>query len=167
MKTELINALRKTAQDLREGTKKYNWWSASSCNCGCLARNVGNTTIEDIRQHIHAAWSDTCAITGIEMNVVVSRLIAIGMSKEDIYNLEILGDEKILTESVLSKDGFDSSLPMRKYRDKNHVIAYMDAWANILEREGQPQYPNITAELSAEANRDKVETDLILHNQKA
>jgi len=127
---ELIGAIRRTAKKLKEGAP-YQWGHMGSCNCGHLAQEITHFTKAEIHQFAmrkSGDWSEQvleyCPNSGYPMDMMITGLLTHGLTLNDLRNLEWLSDSKILNK-----------LAVRNLRrnDKEHVIAYMNAWAGILE----------------------------------
>ena len=135
MKTELIEALKKTIDDLRFDRKHYSWMNGGSCNCGVLAQNICGITELDVLQGIEwkngdtpMGWKTICSQTGMGVFNIASRLIAVGLTQKDIDNMEFLKDKEILKEAGILER-------LMRHIDKEDVIKYMEGWVRILERE--------------------------------
>lgn len=127
----LIEALRTTADRLELGAY-YQWTHQGSCNCGHLAQTITKLTKAQIHQMAlekEGNWADKindyCKTSGYPIDHVISSMIDLGMTTDDISNLEKLSCPKI-TKNI-SKD--------LNHKDKSDVILYMRTWANILEEE--------------------------------
>ncbi|MCA9653440.1 MAG: hypothetical protein H6712_11280 [Myxococcales bacterium] len=131
---ELIQALRRTAARLREGSD-YQWGHLGMCNCGQLAQTL---TGED-RHAIHAAalriggeWEDRvreyCPDSGQPIDAIIRAMLGHGLSTGDLADLEDLSDDRILRR-----------LPSgRRYLERNQrddVIEYLETWAALLEEQ--------------------------------
>lgn len=130
----LIEALRITADRLEQGAY-YQWTHQGSCNCGHLAQTITKLTKSEIHKialEKEGNWADKtidyCKTSGFPIDHVISSMIDLGMTTEDISNLEKLACPKVLKNVDLYKK------PLR-YNDKGDVILYMRTWANLLEQE--------------------------------
>lgn len=130
----LIEALRLTAERLEQGAY-YQWTHQGSCNCGHLAQTVTKLTKSEIHKMAlekEGNWADKtidyCKTSGFPIDHVIGSMVDLGMTTEDISNLEKLACSKILKHIPENKK------PL-KYSDKYHVILYMRTWADILEAE--------------------------------
>ncbi len=104
-----------------------------ACNCGFLAQVVTERSPREI--HINALrgrgdWSeqliDYCPSTRFGMDLVIGELIEFGFGREDLTNLERLSDTQILAR--LPNGGSHIM-----HNSKVDVIAYLNAWALVLE----------------------------------
>ncbi len=129
---ELINALRETADRLADGAE-YRWTHMGSCNCGHLVQ-----TLTDLpKAEIHAIalkkagdWSqqaiDYCPTSGYPMDHLIQTVLDVGLSLDDIRDLEKLSARAVLLRFPLGSRDLD-------HRDRAHVVRYMRAWADLLE----------------------------------
>ncbi|MFN8578524.1 MAG: hypothetical protein U0354_16975 [Candidatus Sericytochromatia bacterium] len=127
----LIEALRTTANRLEQGVY-YQWTHQGSCNCGHLAQTITKLTKAQIHQMAlekEGNWADKindyCKTSGYPIDHVISSMIDLGMTTDDISNLEKLSCHKITAK-----------IPKElNHKDKSDVILYMRTWADILESE--------------------------------
>jgi len=128
---ELIQALRATAARLR-GESRYQWTHMGACNCGHLAQTVTQLTPAQI--HAYATeragdWADQareyCGRTGYPIDAVFDALIALGLDASDIAALERLSDPAIRRDLP--------AVPHLDYRNREHVVLYLEAWAHRLQ----------------------------------
>lgn len=133
---ELIHALRQTAARLR-GATRYQWTHMGACNCGHLAQTVTQLTPAQI--HAYATeragdWADQarehCGSTGYPIDAIFDALMALGLDAHDIAALERL-DDPAIRRAV-------TAVPHLDYRNREHVVLYMDAWADRLEAGLEP-----------------------------
>jgi hypothetical protein len=154
MTTKLISALRETAQALEDGTFNYLWTKATHCNCGSLFCALTgkipselSLQIPELPTGMKGSWNNIignyCPIAGKPQNALLSYLLECGLTKLDIINLEYLKDQKVLDRIDFTK----FKRPKRKwyqfkerpiekkldYANKQHVVVYMRAWADLLE----------------------------------
>lgn len=130
----LVESLRLTADILEQGAY-YQWTHQGSCNCGHLAQTITKLTKSEIHKialEKEGNWADKtidyCKTSGFPIDHVISSMIDLGMTTEDISNLEKLSCPKVLKNIVQYKK------PLR-YNDKGDVILYMRTWADLLEQE--------------------------------
>lgn len=131
---EVIAALRNTATKL-EHNKQYQWGHMGLCNCGFLAQEVTNLSKVEIHTRAmqgHGDWTeqlnDYCPTSGLAMDNLISELIWFGFDADDLIHLEKLSDGKVLSQLPLEKRNL-------RYNSKKDAIAYLNAWANLLEDE--------------------------------
>ncbi len=130
---KLIHALRITASKMKKGAK-YQWGHMGQCNCGNLAQEITKMTEAEIHQHAlqtrEGDWSEQtaeyCPISNLPMDVMVTKLLEVGLTVADLQNLEKLGDRNILKH-----------IPHRhlSHNVRNDVVLYMETWANLLEEQ--------------------------------
>lgn len=129
---ELIDALRETAQRLENGAS-YAWGHHGACNCGNLLQVVTKLTKQEILQRAHTGlgeWTeladDYCGVTNAPVDLLLSKLMGLGLTNTDVHNLEYLEDKKVL---ALLPGGFR----WLRRNDRDDVIAYFRAFAQLLE----------------------------------
>jgi hypothetical protein len=131
---ELIQVLRATAERLSEGAL-YQWSHQGSCNCGHLAQTVTNLSKAEI--HAYALqkagdWGrksiDYCPDSGYPIDLIISQMMEIGLSTDDLYHLERLSAPKILKKIPRERR------PLMHNR-REDVILYLNAWVDMLEEE--------------------------------
>ena len=131
-KTEIIDALRSTADKLKNGSQ-YMWGHMGSCNCGNLAQEVTNRTKAEIHAYAmqgHGDWNeqlnDYCETSAMPIDLIIFDLLTAGFSIEDLQNLEKLSDKDILLRLPLEKRYL-------RHNVREDVIVYLQEWANMLE----------------------------------
>lgn len=130
----LIDALRVTADRLEKGAY-YQWTHQGSCNCGHLAQTITKLTksqLHKIALEKEGNWADKtidyCKTSGFPIDHVISSMVDLGLTTEDIANLEKLACPKVLKN-------IPENIKPLKYSDKSQVILYMRTWSNLLENE--------------------------------
>lgn len=130
----LIEALRITADRLEQGAY-YQWTHQGSCNCGHLAQTITKLTKSEIHKMAlekEGNWADKtidyCKTSGFPIDHIITSMVDLGLTTEDISNLEKLACNKVL------KFIPENRKPL-KYSNKDDVIIYMKTWADILESE--------------------------------
>lgn len=77
------------------------------------------------------AWEpeaiESCAVTDIPMTTVLARLTAVGLTAEDLVHLERLSDPNVRRMLGTNTREFH-------YASRENLVAYLDAWALLLER---------------------------------
>lgn len=148
----LISALRTTADAIENREVFYNWLEGEHCNCGLLVRTLldgetGSGRSLHACQHVRragaaGAWSyfslslaesdySRCPVSERTAAEMASTLNAAGLEQKDFHGLEALYDEDIRRRAGLPKrrsDHCDHNAP-------SAVVAYMRAWADMLEEE--------------------------------
>ncbi|NUP12220.1 MAG: hypothetical protein HOW73_39745 [Polyangiaceae bacterium] len=153
--TTLVLALRETADRLAQSTARYQWSHFAHCNCGHLAQTVTRLPPVVIYEAAfrrpgdwgeqaaafeapdygdrpaldEGAWepdNPRCLATGAPLDDVFAALYAIGLCADDIRHLERLSDEAVLRRLGKNTTGL-------AYGDRANVVAYLRAWADLLE----------------------------------
>jgi hypothetical protein len=129
----LIAALRTTAARLRLGAP-YRWTHLGACNCGHLAQTVTHLDADAIRRYAMeraGEWADQvlefCPTSGYPMDEIFRALFELGLSRDDVAHLE-----KLSAPEVLLRLPLELRLQI-SYRDREHVVSYMNAFADLLE----------------------------------
>lgn len=98
----LVHALTETASRLRNGAH-YAWGHHGSCNCGNLLQVVTNLSSGEIVRYAHQGvgeWTELaqefCPVTRAPLNLIISKLVEIGLTPTDIHHLEYLTDRAVL-----------------------------------------------------------------------
>lgn len=128
----LINALRETAQRLRNGAH-YAWGNHGSCNCGNLTQVVTKLSKEEILQYAHTGigeWTelaeDYCGVTDAPAGLLITKLQQVGLTPSDIHNLEYLEDKKVL-------ERLPGGFRWLQRNVREDVIVYFETYATLLE----------------------------------
>lgn len=128
----LIDALRATADRLSDGAS-YRWTHMGACNCGHLAQTLTDLTPAEI--HALALekagdWRqqviDHCPASGYTIDHVIDLMLEHGMTRRDISALERLEDPEVVR-------AVPAALRPLDHRNRTHVVAYMRAWADLLD----------------------------------
>lgn len=131
---ELIHALRTTAKRLRTEVEYY-WSHQGSCNCGHLAQTI--TSFSKVEIHRFAIerfgdWEDHaeeyCPTSGHHIDDIITAMLEIGMTRDDIGRLERLADNQVLMR-------LPAEQRVLQYNRREDVITYMEAWAEMLEEQ--------------------------------
>lgn len=129
----LIDALRATARDLQQSAH-YQWGHMGSCNCGFLTQQITRLSKAEIHHRAmqrYGDWNeqlnDYCPASGLPFDSIIDELLRAGLDIDDLKHLERLSDPLILAKIE----------PRRflAHNSKEDVIAYLLAWAAILESE--------------------------------
>lgn len=136
--TELINALRATADRLRNGAY-YAWGNHGACNCGNLVQSLTSLTKEEILRYAQSGigeWTELaeeyCKDTKAPVNLLVHKLQMAGLTPVDIHNIEYLADKTVL---ALLPGGFR----WLKRNSREDVILYFETYDNLLEEKALSQ----------------------------
>jgi hypothetical protein len=138
---KLIEYLKLTSERLESGAS-YSWGNLGKCNCGHLIQTITKKNPDEIHRialNETGEWTelanDYCENSGLEMNSLIESLLNAGLSRDDIKHLEHLDDKKILSR-------IDHEEKFLNRNQKEHVILYLNEWANLLEEELKPKYMN-------------------------
>lgn len=129
---ELVTALRTTVLRLAAGSS-YQWGHLGQCNCGHLAQTVCRLPPSEIHAFAlerEGDWEQLanayCPTSGHAIDDVITELVKLGLTTDDIGRLEKLDDPAIL-----------AALPGgHRYlarNDRADLIAYLTTWADLLE----------------------------------
>ncbi|MEO5591137.1 MAG: hypothetical protein ABIR15_19635 [Chitinophagaceae bacterium] len=129
---ELVEALRETARRLKNGAH-YAWGHHGACNCGHLLQVITRLNEAEILAHAHTGigeWTEiaaeSCAVTGVPVSLLLSKLEEAGLTPADIHNIEYLDNKEVLQYLA---GGFR----WLKRNIRQDVIDYFEAFANLLE----------------------------------
>jgi hypothetical protein len=132
--TILINALRETAQRLRDGAV-YAWGNHGACNCGNLLQVITPLSRQEILSYAHTGigeWTeladDYCGVTNAPVDLLVSKLIEAGLSTKDIHDLEYLENREVLEK-------LPGGFRWLKKNNREDVITYFETYAELLEEQ--------------------------------
>ena len=129
----LAEALRVTARRLAQGDR-YRWTHMGACNCGHLAQTVTFNTpaaLHEFALERAGDWAEQtreyCPTSGYPLDYVISALLDLGATLQELRDLERLRDEKVLRR-----------IPAERRREMDHrsradVILYMETWAELIE----------------------------------
>jgi len=147
----LINALRDTAVKLREGAT-YAWGNHGACNCGNLLQVVTPLSRQEIMSYAQTGigeWTelaaDYCGVTDAPVDLLLSKLMEVGLTPSDIHNLEYLDNREVL-------DNLPGGFRWLKRNERNDVIVYFETFADMLEAK------LIASELMMEAENSMIVT---------
>ncbi len=140
---ELIQALRVTAERLSRGAA-YKWSHFGQCNCGNLAQTVTRLTPEQVYEaaFVRAGdWAEQarefCPTSGYPIDFVLQRLFELGLTPDDVHHLERLSEDRVLRRLGVSA---------LAHNQRANVVAYLRAWADLLEEALPPAAWPLAAE---------------------
>jgi hypothetical protein len=129
----LISALREAANQLEKADTPYIWGHHAHCNCGHLLRLLTGKKTEAIHRlaiERPGTWSEIaagyCPDSGLEIDLMISKLKDYGLDHTDFQHLEFLSDKAVLQ---FLPGGFR----WLKRNQKADVVAYFLAFAKKLE----------------------------------
>ncbi len=129
---KMITALGETALRLENGAV-YDWSHQGNCNCGHLVQTVTKLCKAEI--HARALekagdWGekviDYCPSSNYPIDHIITTMLAMGFSRDDLYRLERLSSPDIL-------DRIPNERKPLKHNRREDVILYMNTWAYLLE----------------------------------
>ena len=130
----LIDALRQTSNRLLDDQVEYQWGHMGQCNAGHLIQTLTGLSSFEIVESIDFQldeWSehaiDYCSNTGCKVDDIFLTIEKHGMTHEDIVKLENLSDRKVL-------NNLDGGFRHLERNNRNHVIDYMNSFADLLEK---------------------------------
>ena len=134
-----IETLYAALEALKNNKIEYLWKEQPSCNCGIIAqcvsilpREIDGLQTALIGKTDLFTWSNYiefhCTSTGEPLHYIFEKLFEIGLTKEDICDLEYLRNKDILKRANID---IYSQYPY--YEDKTNLIKYIAAWIAILE----------------------------------
>ena len=127
----LIDALRETAEKLRNGAH-YAWGHHGSCNCGNLVQVITKLTSGEIVRFAHQGigeWTELaqefCPVTKAPLDLIISKLVEIGLTPTDIHHLEYLTDRAVL-------EHLPGGFRWLQRNVKEDAILYFETFADML-----------------------------------
>ncbi|MCC5612808.1 hypothetical protein LC612_40515 [Nostoc sp. CHAB 5834] len=131
---ELIEALRRTALKLKNGAP-YQWGHMGGCNCGNLAQELTKLNRDQIHRYAmqrYGDWNeqvdDYCSTSQMPIDLIINEMLNAGLMVEDLKHLEKLDDRQVLAR-------FPLEARYLKHNVRDDVVAYMNAWADLLEEQ--------------------------------
>lgn len=131
---ELVQALRVTAKRLRTEVEYY-WSHQGSCNCGHLAQTITQFSKVEIHRFAierYGDWEDHaedyCPTSGHHIDSIITTMLEMGMTREDIGRLERLSDNAVLMRLAPERRAL-------QYNRREDVVLYMETWADLLEEQ--------------------------------
>jgi hypothetical protein len=132
IRPEIIQTLRNAAQKINQ-SPSYQWGHMGLCNCGFLAQEITSLTKEEIHRRAmqrHGDWTeqlnDYCPASGLPMDDLITELIDLGFTRQELQHLEKLSDNEVLKGIPFSERNL-------KHNVKEDVVRYLHTWANGLE----------------------------------
>jgi hypothetical protein len=130
--TILVDALRETANRLKNGAT-YAWGNHGACNCGNLLQVINPLSRQDIMGFAQTGigeWTELsaefCETSNAPVDLLVSKLQAIGLTPSDIHNLEYLDNREVL-------EHLPGGFRWMKKNVREDVILYFETFADLLE----------------------------------
>ncbi|HEY4182984.1 MAG TPA: hypothetical protein VGM90_39440 [Kofleriaceae bacterium] len=129
----LVQALRTTIVRLDAGSV-YQWGHHGQCNCGHLAQTVCRLPAAKIHAFAlerdgdwEALCNAYCPTSGLPIDDVITELVALGLTTDDLAHLERLDDPAVLA-------ALHGGHRWLRRNDRADLVAYLSAWASLLER---------------------------------
>lgn len=130
---QLIAALKETATRLRNGSH-YAWGHHGACNCGNLVQVITNFTEGEIVRYAHQGigeWTELayefCPVTHAPIDLIIAKLVAIGLTPTDIHHVEYLSDKEVLKH-------LPAGFRWLQRNNRQDAIAYFEAFALLMEK---------------------------------
>jgi hypothetical protein len=179
----LIGALRETAARLERADTVYRWSQLAHCNCGHLTQTITGLSpraIHDAAARQRGDWAEQartvaahlsspdpdygsrpaldegawqpedlglCPVAELGMGQIFAELMGWGLEPSDVRALERLDDPEVRRRLGTHTVDFLHS-------DRSNVIAYMLAWADLLEEGLEPPAAAGAVGGSSAASRD-------------
>jgi hypothetical protein len=128
----LVTALRSTAARLDSGAA-YQWGHLGSCNCGHLVQTVCRLDKSEIHRWAlerDGDWeqlaNDYCPTSGYHIDDVISELLALGLTTEDLGHLEKLDGADVLAALPGGHRWLTRNL-------RSDLVLYLRCWADLIE----------------------------------
>lgn len=159
MKTKLITSLRIAANALESGSFPYDWGKTNRCNCGvvaCVLLSKSPSELEDAMDSLShpkdiRTWTKIsgyhCPITGAPTVEIFKALHDAGMGANEMRELEYLSNPKVLKRCEFGRFTETTGMLWWKresthpeepnHEEKEHVIQYLRAWADLLTEQGR------------------------------
>lgn len=130
----LVDALRHTSNRLSRDDVEYQWGHMGQCNAGHLIQTITGMSSYEIVKSIDFKmdeWSehakDYCSKSGCKVDDIFYAIESLGMTHQDIVDLENLSDRKVL-------DNLNGGYRPLCRNNKHDVIDYMKSLADLLEK---------------------------------
>lgn len=165
-RSRLVVALRETAARLSRDDVTYRWASFAHCNCGHLAQTITGLDPAEIQRRAmrregdwanqarergargfpefdfgdrpaldEGAWEPenvgACLATGAPLDEVLDRMYELGLRPADVAHLERLSDPAV-------RRRLGSSTKHFAHHRRENVVAYLEAWADLLDETIEP-----------------------------
>ncbi|AXJ00863.1 hypothetical protein CYPRO_1612 [Cyclonatronum proteinivorum] len=164
----LIDALRKTAKRLDSGAE-YNWCHMGRCNCGHLAQTITELSPAEIHEMAllkAGDWTtqsvEHCTATGLTIDHIIASMLELGLTRQDIANLERLADQRVLMR-----------IPLERRKEMSHknradVVLYMNTLAQMLEEQllnSVPPAEVLLSKISEETKSKSIKSKIAVVSQ--
>ncbi len=141
----LAGYLRQAADKIETHPYLFSWTRMERCNCGILAQCVmgcdgdylfARRGTQGFGDNWSGLWSEipydrfTCPITDLPAKSIIGSLRAVGLTGQDLYDLEMLDAQDIIDH--VKESGTDGEIDDWNQASRPCVIAYMRAWADLI-----------------------------------
>jgi hypothetical protein len=130
---EIVFVLLQTATRL-ERSASYQWGHMGNCNCGFLVQEVlriDKAVIHSSAMERSGDWTeqlnDYCPTSGLKIDAIISTLLSVGFTPDDLKHLERLSDPQIL---LYAGSGTKKHF---HHNRKEDVVSYLRSWASMLQ----------------------------------
>jgi hypothetical protein len=165
-RARLVIALKETAARLRRQDVTYRWASFAHCNCGHLAQTITGLGADEIQGRAmrregdwaaqarargprgfpafdfgdrpaldEGAWEPenvgACPLTGASLDQILDAMYGLGLTASDVGHLERLSDPVVRRRLGNNTEYFP-------HHRRENVVAYLEAWADLLEEGAAP-----------------------------
>jgi hypothetical protein len=127
----LISILKKTSKRIKGGAP-FHWTHQGHCNCGHLAQTVTGLEAGEVHKLAlsgEGEWrhhaQQYCETSGLGVDELIERLLAVGLSLEELAHLELLSDPEIV-------EWLPSGNSYLNYRSREDAVLYFDTWIEVL-----------------------------------
>jgi hypothetical protein len=139
MRTALMEALRKTADQIEKGTIRYKWTSTIQCNCGTLLQVITGYDDEALTEPLYSSYDarDYYPIGDVRHSLyhcysALAEKLGVEITRWELVALEQCNDPEVCRRVR----GWRIWRVIQRNKPAS-VIRYMRTWADMLEREGR------------------------------
>lgn len=154
-KQKLIIAFETIIRAINSNSVDYDWSCQQSCNCGVLCQILTDNSKDELTAKYNwrnfgrakRTWTEHvqehCSITGKTTNEILNILLNVGLTQNDICDLEFLSNSSILKRTDIFTGSiykrflfiFKKQLENNYYKNPKNLAKYLNAWIKILEEE--------------------------------
>lgn len=141
----LIDALQRTRDRLVDSGVRYQWTHQGACNCGHLAQTLTSLSPEELHRialEKVGDWTehviDYCPTSGYPIDHVISTMLELGLTREDIRHLERLSCPRVRQRMREQRARLASAGAGVEHDRREDVVAYLDAWVALLREQLPP-----------------------------
>lgn len=173
MNTKLITALRTAATAVENETFNYDWKLISQCNCGVVICSLLGLSADGLSKRMEsdptdigiATWTEivgsVCPVSGIPESQIFRELYSLGLTAIEIRHLEYLDAPEVVARIPVrhKRSGlfglWRSKEVERHYDDKDDLVTYLRAWADLLTERGADDMPPFQPQAAISLRSDK------------